>query len=81
MQLGCLQMRLTPVEVLNAVTINAAYSVDRGDSIGNFVEGKKADIAIFDAPNIDYIQYFFATNLIQDVYKNGEKVVEHHLSK
>lgn len=81
MQLGCLQMRLTPVEVLNAVTINAAYSVDRGDSIGNFVEGKKADIAIFDAPNIDYIQYFFATNLIQDVYKNGEKVVEHHLSE
>ena len=81
MQLGCLQMRLTPVEVLNAVTINAAYSVDRGDSIGNFVEGKKADIAIFDAPNIDYIQYFFATNLIQDVYKNGKKVVEHHLSK
>ena len=81
MQLGCLQMRLTPVEVLNAVTINAAYSVDRGDSIGNFAEGKKADIAIFDAPNIDYIQYFFATNLIQDVYKNGEKVVEHHLSK
>ena len=81
MQLGCLQMRLTPVEVLNAVTINAAYSVDSGDSIGNFAEGKKADIAIFDAPNIDYIQYFFATNLIQDVYKNGEKVVEHHLSK
>ena len=29
MHLGCFMMRLTPVEILNAVTINAAYSVDR----------------------------------------------------
>ena len=36
MQLGCFMMRLTPVEVLNAVTINAAYSVNRQDKIGSF---------------------------------------------
>lgn len=76
MQLGCLYMRLTPVEVFNAVTINAAYSVARGDSIGSFDEGKRADITIFDAKNLDYTMYFFATNLVSQVYKNGELVVK-----
>ena len=72
MQLGCFMMGLTPVEVLNAATINAAYSVNRQDSIGSFTVGKDADIAIFDAPNIDYPFYFFATNLIHQVYKKGD---------
>ncbi|EUJ33155.1 imidazolonepropionase [Listeria floridensis FSL S10-1187] len=76
MQLGCFADKLTPIEVLNAVTINAAYVVDRADSIGSFDKGKKADITLFDAPNIDYPLYFFATNLVTDVYKNGELVVK-----
>lgn len=76
MQLGCFKMGLTPIEVFNAVTINAAYSVGRGNTIGSFDSGKLADIAIFDATNIDYPLYFFATNLISDVYKNGEIVVK-----
>lgn len=71
MQLGSFMMRLTPVEILNAVTINAAYSVDRQAQIGSFHPGKDADITIFDAPNIDFLFYFFATNLTDQVYKKG----------
>lgn len=78
MQLGCFKMYLTPVQVFNAVTINAAYSVGLGDTIGSFKEGKLADIAIWDAPNVDYPLYFFATNLVQDVYKHGELVSKNH---
>lgn len=77
MQLGSFMMHLTPIEVFNAVTINAAYSIDRAETVGNFDEGKQADIAIFDTPNIDYAIYFFATNLVQAVYKNGEEVISH----
>ena len=76
MQLGCFMMRLTPVEVFNAVTINAAYSVDRAKEVGSLDPGKRADIAIFDAPNLDYPLYFFATNLVHQVYKNGSLVVD-----
>ncbi len=76
MQLGCFNMKLTPIQVFNAVTINAAYSVARGESIGSFDTGKQADIAIFDAPNVDYPMYFFATNLVMDVYKNGNQIVK-----
>lgn len=76
MQLGCFMLRLTPIEVLNAVTINAAYSVNRQERVGSLTVGKEADIAIFDAPNIDYPLYFFATNLIHKVYKKGQLVVD-----
>lgn len=76
MQLGCLEMKLTPVEVYNAVTINAAYSVDRAKTIGSFDKGKRANIAIFDAKTLDYTLYFFATNLIHQVYIDGDLVVE-----
>lgn len=76
MQLGCFMLRLTPIEVLNAVTINAAYSVNRQERVGSLTVGKEADIAIFDAPNIDYPLYFFATNLIHQIYKKGQLVVD-----
>lgn len=76
MQLGCLEMKLTPIEVYNAVTINAAYSVDRAKTIGSFDKGKRANIAVFDAKTLDYTLYFFATNLIHQVYIDGEVVVE-----
>lgn len=76
MQLGCFAMKLTPIEVYNAVTINAAYSVAREDKIGSFDAGKDADITIFEAPDLDYTLYFFATNLCSEVYKKGELIVK-----
>lgn len=76
MQLGCLMMKLTPIEVFNSVTINAAYSIDRAKTIGSLDEGKDANITIFDAKTLDYVLYFFATNLCKAVYVKGEKVVE-----
>ena len=36
--------------------------VDRAKTIGSFDVGKQTDITIFDAPNLDYLFYFFATN-------------------
>lgn len=76
MQLGAFAMKLEPNEIFNAVTINAAHSVCRGDKIGSLKEGKIADIAIFEAPNLEYLLYFFATNLCTQVYKNGVLAVD-----
>lgn len=76
MQLGCLEMKLTPIEVYNAVTINAAYSVDRAKTMGSFDKGKRANITVFDAGTLDYTLYFFGTNLTHQVYIDGNLVVE-----
>lgn len=76
MQLGCLNLKMTPNEVLTAVTINAAHSIDRAIEIGSIEVGKKADIAIFDAPNVEYLMYHFGINHIDRVYKEGRLVVK-----
>lgn len=76
MQLGCLYLRLTPIEVYNAVTINAAYSVHRAQSVGSLDPGKKADLTIMDCPNLDFALYHFATNHVSEVYKDGQLIVQ-----
>lgn len=76
MQLGCLNLKMTPNEVLTAVTINAAHCIDRANEIGSIEVGKNADIAIFDAPNVEYLMYHFGINHIDRVYKKGKLVVE-----
>lgn len=76
MQLGCLSMRMTPVEVFNAVTINAAHCLDVADRVGSLKEGKQADITVFEAPNLDYLLYHFGVNQVKQVYKKGELVME-----
>lgn len=76
MQLGSLGLKMTPSEVLTAVTINSAYAIDKGDEVGSLEIGKKADLVVFDAPNIDYIIYHFGINHVYRVYKEGKLVVE-----
>lgn len=76
MQLGCLALKMTPIEVFTAVTINSAYAIDRGDKVGSFNEGKEADIVVFDAPNLEYILYHFGINHVSKVYKSGKLVVD-----
>jgi len=74
--IACLYLRMTPAEVINAITINAAHAVGRASEIGSLEKGKKADLAIFDAPNYDYLAYRYGTNLVSRVIKNGQVVVE-----
>ncbi|MDQ0255781.1 imidazolonepropionase [Evansella vedderi] len=76
MQLGCLNMGMTPAEVLTAATINAAHAIKRGNEIGSIEVGKKGDFVIWDAPNYSYIQYHYGVNLIGSVIKDGKVVVE-----
>ena len=76
MQLGCLNLKMTPNEVLTAVTINAAYAIDRADKIGSIEVGKNADFVVFDARNVEYLMYHFGINHTKKVYKNGNLVVD-----
>jgi len=75
MTIACLYLEMTPAEVINAVTINAAHAIERADKIGSLEVGKQADIVIFDAPNYKYLPYRFGTNLVDKVIKKGRIVV------
>lgn len=74
MSFASLIMKLTPEEVITAVTINGAASLGIEDSHGSIQEGKFADIAIFDTPNIEYLIYHFGINHTDTVIKNGKLV-------
>ncbi len=74
--IACLYLRMTPAEVINAITINAAHALGRAAEIGSIEVGKTADMVIFDAPNYDYLAYRYGTNLVSRVIKNGHVVVE-----
>ena len=74
MNLGCLKYRLTPEEVLNAMTINAAAAIGRADRIGSVEPGKQADLVIWDAKDLNYLCYRMGSNLAHRVIKKGETV-------
>lgn len=68
-------MGMTPQEVINAMTINSAHAVNRGDVVGSLEKGKKADILMMDAPNENYMIYHFGINHVINVIKDGRFVV------
>lgn len=76
MTFACFGMRMLPEEIINAMTINAACAINREKTIGSIEVGKKADIAIFNAKNLDYLIYHFGVNAIDKVIKDGKIVVE-----
>jgi len=73
--LACHQMRMIPSEAIAAATINAAHAINRAQTVGSLEAGKKADIAVLNAPNHKFLGYRFGTNLIDKVIKDGKLVV------
>ena len=72
MNIGCYKYRMTPEEVLNAVTINAASAIGRADMIGTVEVGKQADLLIWNATNLNRIFYRYGFNQVKTVIKKGK---------
>ena len=70
--LGCLKYRLTPEEVLTAVTLNAAAAIDRAGTIGSVEPGKAGDLVIWEAADLNYLCYRMGSNLVRNVIKGGQ---------
>jgi imidazolonepropionase len=58
MTAACLNLRMTPDEVLAAVTINAALAIGRAEEIGSLEAGKQADVVIWRVPTSRQIPYW-----------------------
>lgn len=76
MSIAALRLKMAPEEIWNAVTINAAYSIGRGDVAGQLAIGRNADVVIWDALNYMYIPYHYGVNHVNTVIKNGKIVAE-----
>lgn len=74
LSLASTQMKMSPAESLSAATINAAYSLNRGDKVGSLEVGKRANFSIFDCTDYREIAYYFGTSLTHSVYIGGKCV-------
>ena len=74
LSLACTQMKMSPAEAITASTVNAAYSLNRGDSIGSLEPGKVANFAIFDCEDYRELAYWFGMSQAYSVYVKGECV-------
>ena len=73
MALGCIRMRLTPVQAFNAVTLNGAYALGVSDITGSVTPGKRADL-ILTHPGwtLTKIAYLYQTPFIRRVFLGGK---------
>lgn len=78
MSLAVTHMKMSPAEAVTAATINAAYSLNRGNEIGSLEEGKIADVVIFDCDDYRELSYFFGIEHAWQVYSGGTQVLMRH---
>src|SRR5204863_9295235 len=76
LSLACTQMKMTPAEAITAATINAAYSLGRGDELGTLEKGKRADFVIHDLSDYRELAYFFGIEHPWRVYASGKLVCQ-----
>jgi imidazolonepropionase len=74
LSLACTQVKMSPAEAITAATINAAYSLGRGDKVGSLESGKLADFAVFDCEDYRELAYWFGFPQTHSVYIKGERV-------
>jgi imidazolonepropionase len=76
MSFACVNLRMTPDEVLAAVTINAARALAIEEETGSLEPGKTADVVIWRVPTTARIPYHPGADLVRTVIKKGRVVVD-----
>lgn len=71
LSLASIKMRMTPIEALNAATVNAATALGLAGEYGQICKGMKANIVITKPmPSFAYFAYSYTENLISRVIVN-----------
>ena len=70
--LACIYMKMSPEEVVTALTINGAAAVGRASEIGSISEGKKADVILLKYPSYKFLPYHVGMNIVDTVIKGGK---------
>ena len=75
MALACIRMRLTPVQALNAVTLNSAYAMGVSDITGSITPGKRADLLLTHPGwTLTKLPYTYQTPFVRQVILGGQVV-------
>jgi len=74
--LACIQLKLSPQEAFNAMTLNAAYSLEIQDQMGSLTPGKAANLIITNpVSSFEFLPYSFGTKWIDRILIQGQPVI------
>lgn len=73
--LGCIKMKLTPAQALNAATINGAAAMELQAEAGSITPGKTASFfTTAPLPTLQFLLYAYSTPLIRSVWLSGHRI-------
>jgi imidazolonepropionase len=73
--IACTQLKMTPEEAINSVTINGAAALELENELGSIKNNKKANIIITKKmPSLAYIPYDFGNNPVEKVLLEGKMI-------
>lgn len=73
--IACTQLKMTPSEVVHAMTLNGAAAMELQKDYGSIAVGKKANLMItHPMSSLDYIPYDFGNNPIKQMIINGKPI-------
>ena len=71
--LGCIKLKMTPQQAINAATINGAAAMELNEQVGSIAIGKRANLMITrPMSSLAYLPYSFGQSQIETVILNGE---------
>lgn len=74
MSIAATQMRMTPEETLTAATVNGAWALGLGKSLGTIEPGRAADLVCYDAEDYREVPYYFGAPEVVWTMKRGSLV-------
>ncbi len=75
LSIACTQLKMTPEEAINAVTINGAAAMELACTHGTITPGKQANLIITrPMPSLAYLPYDFGNNPVEQLIINGQTV-------
>lgn len=73
LSMACTQLKMTPEEAINAVTINGAAAMELENELGTIRKGKIANLIITrKIPSLAYIPYDFGNNPVENIILKGK---------
>ena len=75
MALGCIRMRLTPIQAFNAVTLNSAYAMGVAHLAGSITSGKLANLIVTNPGwDLTKLPYLYRSPFISSVILRGNQL-------
>lgn len=73
LSLACIKMKMLPEEAINAATVNAAYAMGVGETLGSITRGKDASLFITkEISSLAFIPYSYGSELVEAVINKGQ---------